>query len=359
MKNRIIFLILFLSGIASAFAQNSAPLRSKFNIYKLYLSPTIKVVPKRSSLPDFVDAYYSADNVVSDANGVVSALKPVKGNYDIPYSGIPSPTLQRPYLLNGEVVFKNQPYASFKKQVRDNKNPYPLPEEMTIVFRKMPGTNYEALISGWGNYYIGFAEINKIRAATNSTYFPSSNSLKFYELSFIHVRFEDNGDGTPKAKAWINGTYIGELKSTDKSWPRRMSYGVGIETNATDNNWKATMFIERGLSDEQRSEYFSLIKQTYNIGSMPAYPYASNINKTIKNGKWVVSYKYNGKNPENVSKVQYRWYKCDPDLTHQTLIGTGTSVPYDPKVEVKVCVKVTDVNGLSWMYISGTYNYAQ
>lgn len=314
---------------------------------------TVVLEPVKSNIESYVNAYYTSSNTVTDVSGAVTDLKAIKG-VNLPYVGLPTPTLERPFLANGEVVFRNQPDANFKVQVRDNKNPYPLPEEVTIVFRKMPGTNYEALYSGWGNYYIGFAAIDDLRALRSDTYFSQKSPLKYFELSFIHVRYEDAGNGKGKAKAWVNGTYMGEIITPDADWPRRLGYGVGIETNSTDFNWLASMFIERGMSDQEREGYFKEIWNAYKIGSLPSLPYASDIKVVEQSGKLTASYKYNGANAEDKSKVQYQWYKLSPNLGNQKLISTEASIT--KQSGVKVCVKVTDVKGNSWMFISGNYN---
>lgn len=309
--------------------------------------------PSKGNIESYVSAYYTSSNIFTEASGVVTGLKAVKG-VNLPYVGLAAPTLERPFLANGEIVFRNQPDANFKIQVRDNKNPYPLPEEVTIIFRKMPGTNYEALYSGWGNYYIGFAAIDDLRALRSDTYFSKKSPLKYFELSFIHVRYEDAGNGKGKAKAWVNGIYVGEIVTPDADWPRRLGYGVGIETNSTDFNWLASMFIERGMTDSEREAYFKEIQNAYKIGSLPALPYASDIKIVEQSGKLTASYKYNGADAENKSKVEYQWYKLSPNLGSQKLISTESSIT--KQSGVKVCVKVTDVKGNSWMYVSGIYN---
>lgn len=308
---------------------------------------------EKGDIESYVNAYYTSSNAIADASGAVATLKAIKG-INLPYVGLATPTLERPFLANSELVFRNQPNANFKVQTKDNKDPFPLPEEVTIVFRKMPGTNYEALYSGWGNYYIGFAAIDDLRALRSDTYFFKKVPLKYFELSFIHVRYEDAGSGKGKAKAWVNGEYIGEIVTPDADWQRRLGYGVGIETNSTDFNWLASMFIERGLTDSEREAYFKEIQNAYKIGSLPTLPYASDISLVEKSGKLTVSYKYNGSSAEDKAKVQYQWYKLSPNLGSQKLISTESSIT--KQTGVKVCVKVTDVKGNSWMFVSGTYN---
>ncbi|WP_346238407.1 hypothetical protein ABDK00_008845 [Niabella insulamsoli] len=306
-----------------------------------------------SSVLDYVDAYYTAEKAGTDSEGRVTFLKAVKGK-DMPYVGLPKPTLMKPYLAHGEVVFTNQPNANYKLLVRDNQNPFPLPEEQTIVFRKMPGTDWEAIISGWGNYYLGFGAVGDIRAMRSDAYIKQKVPLHYFELAFLHVRFEDAGGGAGRAKIWLNGKYYGEAASVDRSWSRRLGYGVGIETNSTDFNWLASMFIERGLTEKEREAYFQAIKKKYKIGSRPDLPYASQITLVDKAGKLAVSYKYNGKLAEDKAKIQYQWWKLAPDLGNQQLISTAASIP--KQEGVKACVKVTDIKGNSWMFVSGNYN---
>lgn len=303
------------------------------------------LVVEKGDILKFADAYYTSAGAIADGSGVVTRLKAVKGP-DIPYAGLSSPTIARPYLAGGEVVFSNQPNANFKLLTRNNDQPFSFPEEITIVFRKMPGTEYEALLSGWGNYYLGFSNDN-IRAGNASGYLTAKAFPKYFALSYLHARYEANG-----IALWLNGKSLGKVGTTDIT--RRLGYGVGIETNSTDFNWVASMFIERGLSDEERAEYFKTVQSNYKIGAMPGLPYASEVKAVNQSGKLVASYKYNGIHAEAKSKVAYQWWKLSPDLGKQVVIGTGVSIPYQK--DVKVTVKVTDVKGNSWMFISGQYN---
>lgn len=297
------------------------------------------------AIADFVNAYYTSSNVELNAAGAVTKIKGIKGP-DLPYIGLLNPTLGRPWINNGELVFTNQPLANFKVQVKDNDKPFPLPEEFTIVFRKMPGTEWEALVSGWGNYYIGFSGDN-IRAGNSGNYLKTPAFPTYFMLSYLHCRFDTDG-----VSMWLNGKSIGKALSNDVY--KRMAYGVGIETNSTDFNWLATMYIERGLNDQERADYFKAIESTYKIGTMPAWPYASEVKALRQGNNLVASYKFNGANPEDKSKVQYQWWKLSPDLGTQKMISTAASIPY--QTGVKLTVKVTDNKGHSWMFISGQYN---
>lgn len=298
-----------------------------------------------TGIEKFVNAYYTSSNAITDAAGVVTRLKAVKGS-DLPYVGLLAPTIARPYLANGELVFTNQPNANFKLLTRQNNNPFALPEEVTIVFRKLPGTAWEAIMSGWGNPYIGFSGDN-IRAGNAESYLKTPAFPALFQLSYIHVKYEVDG-----ATVWLNGRHLGKIPTTNIY--RRLGYGVGIETNSTDFNWLASMFIERSMSDQERAEYFKAIEATYKIGSMPTLPYASDIKVVSSGGRMTASYKYNGVAAEDKSKVQYQWWQLSPDLGTQKLISTAGSIPATRGV--KVCVKVTDAKGQSWMYVSGTYN---
>ncbi len=303
------------------------------------------LVEEKGDILEYADVYYTSAGAVVDGSGAVTKLKAVKGA-DMPYVGLANPTIAKPYLAGGEVVFSNQPNSNFKLLTRENDKPFSFPEELTIVFRKMPGTDYEAILSGWGNYYLGFGNDN-IRAGNSNGYLQAKAFPKYFELCYLHARYETNG-----IFLWLNGRSLGKISTTDIS--RRLGYGVGIETNSTDFNWIASMFIERGLSEEERTAYFKAVRSNYKIGSMPGSPYASEVKAVQQSGKLVASYKYNGLNAEDKSKVAYQWWKLSPDLGKQVLIGTGLSVPY--QTDVKVTVKVTDVKGNSWMFISGQYN---
>lgn len=300
--------------------------------------------PGQEGIASYVDAYYTADKAVYDASGTVTALKAVKGQ-DIPYAGLKSPTIQRPYFLNGEVVFVNQPTANFKLLTRANNNPFPYPDELTIVFRKMPGTDWEAILSGWGNPYVGFGSDN-IRVGNSNGYLNKAAFPDYFKLSFIHVRYEAN-----QITVWLNGRNVGTVKTSDIS--RRLGFGVGIETNSTNFNWRASMFISGGLTDTDRESYFKAIEATYAIGSLPSLPYASDVRYESKNGTLTASYKYNGSAPEDKSKVRYEWWQMVDGLTTQKLIGTGPTIPAQRGVKVRV--KVCDQQGRSWMFISGKY----
>ncbi|MGN7786820.1 hypothetical protein ACTJIJ_19965 [Niabella sp. 22666] len=299
----------------------------------------------RGDIEKLVNAYYTSSAAVVDGSGSITRLKANKGQ-DLPYVGLANPTIAKPYLAGGEVVFSNQPNANFKLLTRSNDQPFAFPEEITIVFRKMPGTDYEALLSGWGNYYLGFSSDN-IRAGNSDAYLQSKAFPKYFELCYLHARYEATG-----ITLWLNGRILGRVATTKLE--RRLGYGVGIETNSTDFNWIASMFIERGLTDQEREQYFKSIQTAYKIGTMPSLPYASEVKAVNQSGRLFASYQYNGANAEDKTKVQYQWWKLSPDLGSQKLISTESSIPYQSGV--KVTVKVTDVKGNSWMFISGQYN---
>ncbi|WP_346236766.1 hypothetical protein ABDK00_013990 [Niabella insulamsoli] len=301
--------------------------------------------PQVDHVLDFVDAYYKASGVV-EVEGVSIGINPEKGDRHMLYVGLEKPTIARPYLLNGELIFTNQPNANFKTLTRLNSNPFSFPEEQTIVFRKMPGTDYEAISSGWGNYYLGFSSDN-IRAGNSNAYLKAKAFPNYFELSFIHARYEADG-----ITIWLNGKNVGKVATSDIS--RRLGYGVGIETNSTDFNWLATMYIERGMTDTEREQYFKTISVTYDIGSMPALPYASDIKIINSGGRLTVGYKYNGEFPEDKSKVEVQWWQMVSGLGNQKLISTENSIASTRGV--KACVKVTDVKGRNWMFVSGQYN---
>lgn len=305
--------------------------------------------PQPSLVADFVDHYYRSTDVEIEGN-VVTRLNSVKGGVNVPYVGLDTPTLERPYLNKNEVVFTNQPNANFKQLVRQDGNPFALPEEITIVFRKMPGTDFEALLSGWGNYYVGFGSTSQLRALNSDTYYSTPISLPYFSLNYLHLRYE--GGATGICRAWLNGEYIGQV--TANTWVRRQGYGVGIETNSTDFNWLASMFIERGMTDTERQGYFSAIEEEFNIGSILDLPYANNLTVGTSGGNHVANYTYVGSQPQNTELTEYRWYKLNPNLGSQQLISTSATVP--AQSGVKVCVKVCDNQGRSWMFISSKYN---
>ncbi|GAB3024311.1 hypothetical protein GCM10027051_31150 [Niabella terrae] len=300
--------------------------------------------PEHKILNDYVDALYDAwyRDVAKDGS-TVTEIYAIKGP-NMPYVGLANPTIQRPYYLDGEIVFTNQPNANFKKLVRPNDKPFDFPEEVTMVFRKTEGTDFEALMSGWGNYYLGFSNDN-IRAGNANGYLKEKAFPEYFKLSYIHARYEKDG-----IHIWLNGAYKGKIETTDISW--RLGYGVGIETNSTDFNWKATMFIERGMEDDERQEYFRAVEAMYDIGSLPQNPYASDILLWKEDGRLVPTFKYNGKKAQG--KVEYQWWKMVDGLAKQELISTDRTIPYQKGV--KCCVKVYDVDGEGWMFVSGKYN---
>ena len=209
----------------------------------------------------------------------------------------------------------------------------------------MPGTDWEAILSGWGNPYIGFGSDN-IRAGNAESYLKTKACPTLFELSFIHCRYEADG-----VTVWLNGKNLGKIATTNIY--RRLGFGVGIETNSTDFNWTASMFKEGRFSDSERTAYFKTISETYNIGSLPDLPYASDVKIVNSGGKMTASYKYNGQHPEDKSKVEVQWWQMASGLGNQKMISTASSIA--SQRGVKVCVKVCDVKGNSWMYISGQY----
>lgn len=115
----------------------------KFTPYLLILllisctDPDTPPQKTQKQITDFVDAYYTSSQYETDDQGRVSLLRAVKGT-DLPYVGLECPTLQRPYIAHGELVFTNQPNANFKLLDRQNNDPYSLPKNKPLYSGRCP-----------------------------------------------------------------------------------------------------------------------------------------------------------------------------------------------------------------------------
>lgn len=330
-----------------------------------YVVPSVEldlsalVVPPLEEAPayDFekyvTNAYYLTNALNQDGQPCVNgdaiySVPDSVGDSDISYAGDPAPTLGIPKYNNGAMVVVNQPFAPYTSTTLDD--PYALPEEMTIVFRKLPGTGWEA-ISATEDYYVAFDGETNMRIGNASTALTNQYYPQLYAVTIIHILWEPGGTA---AKVWINGVYREEvIGSMTDSHNRSLS----VHSNASDIDLIAKFYTHGQLSDSDRADYLTQQNSYFNVGSLPGLPYASNVGHTKSGFNYTAHYTYNGALPEDVSKVKYQWWEKDgsgggfvytPRSTQKNTSYTGSN-------DFRVTVQVFDTEGNTWHPVNGDW----
>lgn len=317
--------------------------------------------PPTSTLYSFVDnIFYAVD--AKDANGlscvngsIPQTISDRKGGMNLTFAGDANPSLGRDIWMDGSIWFQNHSQGHFESV--SNPTLFPLPEEFTIVFRKMPGTDWERISGPGGDYYLGFGG-GHIRVINQDNYLSTPSVPKDFEIGYIHVLLEGS-TGNYSANVWKNGQLI-ETTSSTTSWLRNKC-SLSTDTNASDHDWIAKFYKKGKMTDADRATYFSLLSNEFTIGQMPSKPYASNVNKVYSGSTLTAAYTYNGINAEDTTKTEYKWYELGFGGTSggyliHNLIGTTKSITYSGSNQTRVCVKVYDTNNNSWRFVNGVYS---
>jgi hypothetical protein len=317
------------------------------------------------SFEDYIDnAYYATNalNAIGQAcqNGdAVITIPDSKGSMDIEYVGDTTPTLGIPQYLNGSIVITNQSDAVYLSDEVAYNSPvstsglYNFPEEVTMVFRKMPGTDWEA-ISTTNDYYIAFGG-GALRVTSPSIFLSGSLSDIYFKVAVLHIRFYQNA-GVDAADVWLNGTSLGTV-SNPAGMYRSKNRSISVHTNASDHDLIAKFYKSGTISN--RTDYLQQLNTYFNADQGPAanQPYASGITKSKTGNQYTAHYVYNGVNAENTSAVQYQWYELinNGAFTHVPL-GTTKTIIYTGANSIRPTIKVFDNLGNSWRYVNGLYD---
>ncbi|MCH5715590.1 hypothetical protein [Niabella hibiscisoli] len=309
------------------------------------------------------NAYYAANALNAGGqkckNGdAVITIPDSKGNVSIKYNGASAPTLGIPKYLNGSIAVTNQSDAVYlSSEVAYNSSVsttglYNLPEEVTMVFRKMPGTDWEA-ISTTADYYIGFGG-GALRVMSPAVFLPGTLPDINFKVAILHVRFYKSGSADA-ADVWLNGISLGTV-TTSSGMYRSKNRSISVHTNASDHDLIAKFYKSGTISD--RADYLKQLNTYFNAneGPLANQPYASNVTKSKSGNQYTANYVYNGLKPENASAVQYQWYELinNGAFTHVPL-GTTKTITYTGPNAIRPTIKVVDSLGNSWRYVNGLY----
>lgn len=338
---------------------------------------TTPLTPTRPTTPTYTydfekyvnDAFYAVDakdsNGIACVNGSYPYMIPDRiGTFNLKYTGVYSPgTLGRPVWMDGTIWFPNQSNAQYESsQVAYSSSVstgglFNLPEEYTIVFRKMPGTDWERISGPPGDYYLGFGGGN-IRVLESNTYLTANVVPAEFQIGYLHVLIEGS-TGNYTGTVWENGVLVQSIETTNQAWLRNKC-SLSTNTNATDHDWIAKFYKNGKMTDSEREDYFTQLNSYFNVGQLPSKPYASDIYKTQSGTSYTAHYIYNGSNAEDTTKTQYLWYEVTSDnggaLIH-TVIGNTKTITYTGSNQIRATVEVCDIDGNTWRYVNGVYSY--
>lgn len=297
--------------------------------------------------------YADAANVVGGGalvdGAIISGFPDALTDKVIPYAGQTTPSRGRPKYFEGTIPFYNEKEVYFYGYDSGQGWPaYTNPQEMTLVFRKMPGQDFEAMSI---DNYIGEAG-GQLRVGDQFGTIGANTASTSFEITIIHVRITASGSNRIWT-VWKNGTQIGSYTCTSS----RGSYAINVHTNAADHDFIAKFYKQGVMSDSDRTAYLEKLNTYFGAGSLPNKPYASNVGCTRSgsgNNTYTASYSYNGVNPQNVSAVEYQWYELinEGGFTQVKLAGTTQSIFYNGANAIRPEVKVTDNQGNTWRFVN-------
>lgn len=348
-----------------SFLEGGAKLKYLQSINTIPVNDAGNPLSQTFSFESYIDNAYYATNALNSRGlrcqdgDAVMAIPDSKGSMNIKYTGTNNPTLGIPKYLNGSIVITNQSDAVYlSDEVAYNSSVstiglYNLPEEVTMVFRKMPGTDWEA-ISTTNDYYIAFGG-GALRVMGPAVFLPGPLPDMNFKVSILHVRFYKNA-GADAADVWLNGASLGTVTNAAGMY-RSKNRSISVHTNASDHDLLAKFYKSGTISN--RADYFKQLNTYFNANPGPVanQPYASNITKSKNGNQYTANYVYNGLKPENSSAVQYQWYELinNGAFTHIPL-GTTKTISYTGSNSIRPTVKVFDSLGNSWRYVNGLYD---
>lgn len=316
---------------------------------------------EKAAINNLVDVAYWADegrnasDQLASEGDVIQSIPDAKGNHNVIYNGDLNPDLGRPVKIGKGIDWYNQSETYFSKTVSQRS----LPEEVTIVFRHMPGQGWENIQGVFGAIYFGFGGGKDVpetgggrgvRVLDSNIWVDQTVPLVYLEVSTLHMLVETYNVTGTKATVWYNGVLLGEVTSNTSY--RRTSFGIGSFTNCVEHIFFGAFHKFSKFTDQQRIDYLDMVHSFFGQGSLPDKPYASNVQHSINENNHTCNYTYNGVNPENSAAAQYRWYERSGSAFQYTLIGTTKTVVYSESNTLVCSVKVQDNQGNSWRYVS-------
>jgi hypothetical protein len=201
----------------------------------------------------------------------------------------------------------------------------------------------------------------------SNTVSPQMNTptlLEFNKISIVRIQF----DGA-NSKLWINNNQV-PPSTVNVGTGGINQLGYGTVSHVAQHDFFG-MWVKFGkVSDTDHAVIYQALADFYKPGTLPDKPIATNIKATWNNSTkaWEAKYTYQGTNPEDKTKTQYRWGYHDrsQDLNTANLLPENqasgatltranfSSVWTQPglnKVDVFCVVRVFDDKGNSWDHL--------
>lgn len=333
----------------------------KFVVEDEVVLPPVVVEPEPPVTDPIIvglDHVYIAEKALTSGGGrvvngdSVAIIPDLVGKADLLYAGSLKPNLtgRPPIYHDGEINFDNEPYTLFNSKKFDKVN---YPYEETLVLRVFPGTGYEQFQNDWFNdLSIGDSGM-KLRAgdADGNTQTFRASDYEYFKTYVIHVLAESG-----KQTMWLNGRNLGSISSRTES--RKLLNSVGVNTNNAQWNFIAKYVKLSRFSDKDREVHLAAVAELHGQGQLPKAPFASSVSIVDNGIQYSAKYTYNGKLPQ--AKSEYRWLGMVSSLADVKVISAEPTIPVSlakQYIGVRVEVKVYDVDGKSFRFVSMPFKY--
>jgi hypothetical protein len=198
----------------------------------------------------------------------------------------------------------------------------------------------------------------------NSRSVTTTASLEYNKISIVRLRYD--GANTTLS---INGVQASGALDMQNLGLNFIAYGTPSHIAQHDF---FGMWIKFGkVSDADHAVVYKTLSDFYKPGTFPDKPIATSIRATWNNASksWEAKYTYQGANPEDKTKTEFRWGFHDKtkDLNTAGFFAAGSpstgaslvranfanifTQPGQNKVDVFVTVKVFDDKGNSWDHV--------
>lgn len=336
------------------------------------------VAPAVASYPDvksFFDAAYVAAASYQD-NGMtqeivdgkqVLVLKDLVGDNHLTW--LADRTVASPmwpaapvYRVDGNQGYVFIPNIDKSRWVSKTFPKKPQPFDLFVVLRDLECVSFE----GYFAYTLGLRnrgsnlEVSLTDGATTTSRDLSPFVLEFNKISIIRVKY----DGA-NTQVFVNNVQVPPTVNIGSGGINQIGYGTVSHIAQHDF---FGMWVKFGkLSDADAATVYNTLAGFYKPGTFPDKPLATNIRAVWDNGakSWRAQYTYQGSNPEDPGRAEFRWgfHDRSKDLNTADLIPQNQasasslvrasfssiwSQPGQNKVDVFVSVKVYDNKGNSW-----------
>ncbi len=324
----------------------------------------------------YFDAAYVAPQSFQD-NGMTNAIvdgtsalviKDLVGDNHLIWSNdrvVPSPMWPNPpvYHVDGSIGYILVPNVDKSRWVSKLFAKKAQPFDLYVALRDLEAVSFEgyfAVTLGMRNRG-DHVEISLTDGA--NTVSPQMNPplLEFNKISIVRIRF----DGA-NSKLFINNVQV-QPNTVDVGTGGINQIGYGTVSHVAQHDFFG-MWVKFGtISDTDHATIYKTLSDFYKPGTFPDKPLATNIKATwnTTSKAWEAKYTYQGTNPEDKTKTEYRWGYHDrsQDLNTANLLTTSQASasslirasfntiwtqPGLNKVDVFCSVKVYDNKGNSW-----------